>query len=62
MAIKLCERTDGAHTYMRLILDSGRTEKIDAYSTSDEWRYCTSSDDDSGIRQQVIQAFHELHL
>ena len=33
MAIKLAEQTNGPHIFMRLRLDSGRVEEIDAYTT-----------------------------
>lgn len=33
MAVKLTEQTNGAHIFMRLRLDSGRVEEIDAYIT-----------------------------
>ena len=33
MAVKLTEQTNGSHIYMRLRLDSGRVEEIDAYTT-----------------------------
>ena len=33
MAVKLTEQTNGPHIYMRLRLDSGRIEEIDAYIT-----------------------------
>lgn len=40
MAIKLAEQTNGPHIFMRLRLDSGRVEEIDAYTTEKGWRYC----------------------
>ena len=39
MAIKLAEQTNGPHIFMRLRLDSGRVEEIDAYITEEGWRY-----------------------
>ena len=39
MAVKLTEQTNGPHIYMRLRLDSGRVEEIDAYTTEEGWRY-----------------------
>lgn len=39
MAIKLAEQTNGPHIYMRLRLDSGRVEEIDAYITEKGWHY-----------------------
>ena len=39
MAIKLAEQTNGPHIFMRLRLDSGRVEEIDAYTTEKGWRY-----------------------
>ncbi len=44
MAIKLAEQTNGPHIFMRLRLDSGRVEEIDAYTTEKGWRYVTSAD------------------
>ena len=44
MAIKLAEQTNGPHIFMRLRLDSGRVEEIDAYITKEGWRYVTSAD------------------
>ena len=38
MAIKLAEQTNGPHIFMRLRLDSGRVEEIDAYTTEKGWR------------------------
>lgn len=46
MAIKLAEQTNGPHIFMRLRLDSGRVEEIDAYTTEKGWRY--SDFDSSG--------------
>lgn len=39
MAVKLTEQTNGPHIYMRLRLDSGRVEEIDAYTTEKGWHY-----------------------
>ena len=39
MAIKLAEQTNGPHIFMRLRLDSGRVEEIDAYTTEKGWHY-----------------------
>ena len=39
MAIKLAEQTNGPHIFMRLRLDSGRVEEIDAYISEEGWRY-----------------------
>ena len=39
MAVKLAEQTNGPHIFMRLRLDSGRVEEIDAYTTEEGWRY-----------------------
>lgn len=44
MAVKLTEQTNGPHIYMRLRLDSGRVEEIDAYTTEKGWHYVTSAD------------------
>ena len=41
MAIKLAEQTNGPHIFMRLRLDSGRVEEIDAYISEEGWRYCS---------------------
>lgn len=51
---------------MRLRLDNGRIEEIDAYFTGDGWRYHTSADNNPAfpkpeIRAAIIAAFHELH-
>lgn len=42
MAIKLAEQTNGPHIFMRLRLDSGRVEEIDAYTTEKGWHYVMS--------------------
>lgn len=39
MAIKLAEQTNGPHIFMRLRLDSGCVEEIDAYTTEKGWHY-----------------------
>ena len=39
MAVKLTEQTNGPHIFMRLRLDSGRVEEIDAYISEEGWRY-----------------------
>lgn len=39
MAVKLAEQTNGTHIFMRLRLDSGRVEEIDAYTTEKGWHY-----------------------
>lgn len=66
MAIKLCEHTYGAHIYMRLKLDNGRIEEIDAYITETGMKYHTSADNNLDfpkpeIRAQIIAAFNELY-
>ena len=61
MAIKLTEQTNGAHIYMRLRLDSGRVEEIDAYITEEGWRYVTSADRTPEVRLRIIAAFHTLY-
>ena len=53
MAIKLAEQTNGPHIFMRLRLDSGRVEEIDAYTTEKGWRYVTSADRTPGSRQDL---------
>ena len=50
MAIKLAEQTNGPHIFMRLRLDSGRVEEIDAYTTEKGWRYVTFQGEDAGFR------------
>lgn len=40
MAIKLAEQTNGPHIFMRLRLDSGRVEEIDAYITEEALALC----------------------
>ena len=42
MAVKLTEQTNGPHIFMRLRLDSGRVEEIDAYISEEGWRYVMS--------------------
>lgn len=66
MAIKLSEYTYGGHIYMRLRLDNKRIEEIDVYLRSDGIHYVTSADHcpenhPSGLREQIIAAFHELY-
>ena len=50
MAVKLTEQTNGPHIYMRLSLDSGRVEEIDAYTTEKGWHYVTSADRTPEVR------------
>jgi len=50
MAVKLTEQTNGPHIYMRLRLDSGRVEEIDAYTTEKGWHYVTSADRTPEVR------------
>ena len=61
MAIKLAEQTNGPHIFMRLRLDSGRVEEIDAYITKEGWRYVTSADRTPEGRLRIIAAFHTLY-
>lgn len=66
MAIKLCEHTNGTHVYMRLKLDNGRIEEVDAYATETGWKYHTSADNNPDfpnpeIRAQIIAAFNKLY-
>ena len=66
MAIKLCEHTYGTHIYMRLKLDNGRTEEVDAYITENGMKYPTSADNSPDfpkpeIRAQIIEAFNERY-
>ena len=62
MAIKLAEQTNGPHIFMRLRLDSGRVEEIDAYTTEKGWRYVTSADRTPEVRLRIIAAFHTCFL
>lgn len=50
MAIKLAEQTNGPHIFMRLRLDSGRVEEIDAYTTEKGWRYAAKTPSRSGTK------------
>lgn len=61
MPVKLAEETDGAHIFMRLKLDSGQIEEIDAYIQENGWRYRTSADRRPEIRLRIIAAFHALY-
>ena len=61
MAIKLAEQTNGPHIFMRLRLDSGRVEEIDAYTTEKGWHYVTSADRTPEVRLRIIAAFHTLY-
>ena len=61
MAIKLAEQTNGPHIFMRLRLDSGRVEEIDAYISEEGWRYVTSADRTPAVRLRIIAAFHTLY-
>ena len=61
MAIKLAEQTNGPHIFMRLRLDSGRVEEIDAYITEEGWRDVTSADRTPEVRLRIIAAFHTLY-
>ena len=54
MAIKLAEQTNGPHIFMRLRLDSGRVEEIDAYITKEGWRYVTSADRTPEVRSALV--------
>lgn len=60
MATKLCEHTYGAHTYMRLRLDSGRVEEIDVFYRESGIFYKTSADHSPELREQIIDAFNAL--
>ena len=63
MAVKLTEQTNGPHIFMRLRLDSGRVEEIDAYISEEGWRYVTSADrggttaDHCGVSYAVLTCF-----
>lgn len=52
MAVKLTEQTNGPHIYMRLRLDSGRVEEIDAYTTEKGWHYVSTVDLDELLRHR----------
>ena len=56
----------GKHVYMRLRLDNGRIEEIDADYTGDGWTYHTSADNNPAlpkpeIRAAIIKAFCLLY-
>lgn len=63
MAIKLAEQTNGPHIFMRLRLDSGRVEEIDAYTTEKGWHYVTrphpggTAADHCGVSYTVLICF-----
>lgn len=66
MAMKLEEHTYGTHIYMRLLLDNGRIEEIDAYITQNGWSYHTSADNNPDfpkpeLRAAIIDAFNALY-
>ena len=61
MAIKLAEQTNGPHIFMRLRLDSGRLEEIDAYTTEKGWLYDPSAHRTPDERHPIIAAFHTLY-
>lgn len=58
---KIAEHTDGAHTYMKLRLDDGAVEEIDAYFSAKGTRYRTTADGDGVRRQEIIFAFQKLY-
>ena len=62
MAIKLAEQTNGPHIFMRLRLDSGRVEEIDAYTTEKGWRYVTSADRTPEVRLRFIRCIDLLSI
>ena len=61
MAVNLTEQKNGAHIFLRLRLDSGRVEEIDAYITEKGWHYVTSADRTPEVRRRIIAAFHALY-
>ena len=66
MAIKLAERTNGAHIYMRVMLESKRIEEIDVYFREDGEHIITSADHwpenhPAGLREEIIKAYRELY-
>ena len=61
MAVKLKEQTQGAHIFMQIQTDPGRTEEISAYIRGDGWSYKTTADNDPELRAEIINAFHELY-
>ena len=73
MAIKLEEHTYGTHIYMKMILDNGRVEELDAYLRNDGEHYVTSADhgmslykgkeleDKKRLRHEIIDTFNELY-
>lgn len=60
MAKKLCEHTYGAHTYMRIELESGFIAEIDVYYRQTGETYRTNADHDTDTRNEIIKAFREL--
>lgn len=61
MPKKLIEHTYGTHIYMKLKLDCGTIEEIDAYVRETGCAYRTTADHDPARREEVIRAFHELY-
>ena len=58
---KIAEHTDGAHAYMKLRLNDGTVEEIDAYFSAAGTRYRTTKDGDEDRRQEIISAFQSLY-
>ncbi len=73
MIVKIEKHTYRNHIYMKMILDNGRIEEIDAYLCNDGWHYVTSVDygmelykgkeleDRKRLRQEIIDTFHKLY-
>lgn len=60
MAVKLTEQTNGSHIYMRLRLDSGRVEEIDAYTTEKGWHYESNNLAEHTIQELVDPSGNSL--
>lgn len=58
---KITEHTDGAHAYMKLRLNDGSAEEIDAYFLANGTRYRITRDGDGDRRQEIISAFQSLY-
>ena len=61
MAKKLIEHTYGTHIYMKLKLNCGTIEEIDAYVRETGWTYRTTADHDQATREEIIRSFNELY-
>ena len=56
MASMLYLSEDDTHIHMRLRLDNGRIEEIDAYRAGDGWTYHTSADNNPALPKPEISA------